>query len=189
MMTDKDFLLDLLQNYTRAVHRTISEMTLDALRWQPDAEANNIAVTMWHICRAFDVLAVRILDTQNPDSELWYLKGWSVRTGYDPRGLGTGGLGNLSGYSQEEVGQVPILPAADLLLYFDQVTKALQNRITSMPVEALYEPTGTWTPLNQTAYVFIRNFLMDAREHLGEIKAIWYMWDRRERAKDAPRLE
>jgi hypothetical protein len=30
---------------------------------------------------------------------------------------------------------------------------------------------------------------MDAREHLGEIKAIWYMWDRRERAKDAPRLK
>jgi hypothetical protein len=73
MMTDKDFLLDLLQNYIRAVHRTISDMTLDALRWQPDAEANNIAVTMWHICRAFDVLAVRILDTQPPDAELWYL--------------------------------------------------------------------------------------------------------------------
>jgi hypothetical protein len=183
MMTDKDFLLDLLQNYTRAVHRTISDMTLDALRWQPDAEANNIAVTMWHICRAFDVLTVRILDTQSPDSELWYLKGWCVRTGYDPRGLGTGGLGNLSGFTQEEVAQVPILPAADLLLYFDQVTKALQKKITPMPVEVLYEPAGTWTPLNQTAYVFIRNFLMDAREHLGEIKAIWYMWDRRERAK------
>ena len=35
--------------------------------------------------------------------------------------------------------------------------------------------TGTWTPLNQTAYVFIRTFLMDAREHPGEIKAILYM--------------
>ena len=32
--------------------------------------------------------------------------------------------------------------------------------------------TGTWTSLDQTAYVFIRNFLMDAREHPGEIKAI-----------------
>ena len=42
--------------------------------------------------------------------------------------------------------------------------------------------TGTWTPLDQTAYVSIRTFLMDAREHPGEIKAILYMWDRRVRA-------
>ena len=42
---------------------------------------------------------------------------------------------------------------------------------------------GTWTPLDQTAYVFIRNFQMDAHEHQGEIKAILYMWDRRVRAK------
>jgi len=181
MMTDKDILLDLLHSYTVSVHRTIRDLPLEALRWQPDAEANNIAQTMWHVSRAFDVLAVRILDTQPPDAERWYVDGWCNRTGYDPRGLGIGGLGNLGGYTREEVAQVPILSSVDLLRYFDQVSEALKQRMMTMPAEALYLPAATWAHFQQTAYVFIRNFLMDTREHLGEVKAIHAMWDRQMR--------
>lgn len=42
---------------------------------------------------------------------------------------------------------------------------------------------GTWTPLDQTAYVFIRTFQVDAHAQPGEIKATWYMWVCRVRAK------
>lgn len=182
MMTDKDILLDLLHHFVGVVDMTIRDLPQDALRWQPDGEANNIAVTVWHISRALDILAVRILDTQPPEAELWYTAGWSRQTGYDPRGLGIWGMGNLSGYTREEVAGVPILTSADLLRYLDQVSGALQRRIETMPTEALYEIAATWTPFQQTAYVWIRDFLMDTREHLGEIKAIRAMWKRQAQA-------
>lgn len=43
IMTDHEVLLDLLDTLGEAVHRAIDGMSLDCLRWHPDAEANNIS--------------------------------------------------------------------------------------------------------------------------------------------------
>src|SRR5688572_11470688 len=99
-MTDQEVLLDLLQNFIEALRRTIGDLSLEALRWQPGPEANNIAVTVWHVSRAFDLLKVRVLENEGSEAEQWFTEGWEARTGYDPRGIGIGGFGNLSGYTQ-----------------------------------------------------------------------------------------
>ncbi len=182
-MNDKEILLDILQSLAQRFHRTLDGASLPALGWQPDAEANNIAVTVWHVSRAFDLLQTRILEKQSPDAELWHTKGWAARTGYDPRGLGYGGFGNLAGYTQAEVAQVPILPADELLAYFDQTCKALRACLERLPSAALYEPAPGWPGQQQTAYTIIRNFLMDSLGHLGEIRAIKAMWERKTKAE------
>ncbi|MCP4538795.1 MAG: hypothetical protein GY832_16805 [Chloroflexi bacterium] len=178
-MTDKEILLDLLQDFAKRVNRVLDGMSLQALNWQPDAEANNIAVTVWHFSRAFDLLKVRVLENQLPDTELWYTQGWAAQTGYDPRGLGWGGFGNLAGYTRAQVKAIPILPADKLLEYFNQVYNALYGYLERMPSKALYQPAPGWTGEPQPAYLFIRNFMTDSREHLGEIKAIKAMWERK----------
>jgi len=178
-MGEKEILLDLLQNYTTWRHRTVGDLSLDELTWQPDPQANNIAVTVWHVSRAFDLLKVLILEDQPPEHELWFTNSWAEKTGYNPIGLGHAGFGNLAGYTLAQVAAVPVLPADDLLAYFDQASSALYNYLAGLPNEAIYQPIelsdGTTTP----AYTFIRNFLMDGREHLGEIKTIKAMWERR----------
>lgn len=181
VMNDKEILLDLLQDFAGRVHWVLDGMPLQALSWQPDAEANNIAVTVWHFSRAFDLLKVRLLESQPPDVELWHTRGWAARTGYDPRGLGWGGLGNLAGYTRAEVEAVPILPAGELLEYFDQVVEALHDYLERMPSAALYEPAPGWPGKQkpQTAYVCIRNFVLDSYQHLGEIMALKAMWERK----------
>jgi DinB family protein len=181
-MTSRDILLDLLQNYDRALHRTIQDLSLDALSWCPDAEANSIALTVWHVSRAFDVLSVHVLEKRPPEEELWHTRGWTAKTGYDPRGIGWDGVGNLAGYTQAEVAAVPILSASELLTYFDQASEVLRAHLSRMPLEDLQPPADGATEPEQPVYVWIRNFLMDAREHLGEIKAIKAMWERRMRA-------
>ncbi len=181
-MNDREILLDLLENFSKRIHRMLDGVSLPALGWQPDAEANNIAVTVWHVSRAFDLLQTRILENQTPDAELWYTKGWAARTGYDPRGLGWSGLGNLAGYTLAEVAQVPILPADELLAYFDQTCAALRACLERLPSAALYESAPGWPENPQTAYIFIRNFLMDSLGHLGEIKTIKEMWERKNKA-------
>ena len=184
-MTDKEVLLDLLQNFMEVLRGTISDLPLEALRWQPGPEANNIAVTVWHVSRAFDLLKVRALENQDSAAEQWFTAGWAVRTGYDPRGLGYGGFGNLAGYTQAEVAAVPILPAEELLAYFEEVANALYNYLQQMPAEALHQPPAGWAkPPYLSAYGWIRNFLLDSREHLGEIKAIKAMWERKVKRRE-----
>lgn len=157
-------------------------MPQSALLWQPDAEANNIAVTVWHVCRALDLLKVKIIENQPDPNQLWYSKGWAAKTNYDPTGLGFSGFGNLSGYSLEQVKKVPLLSAAELLEYFDQVYKALNDYLTNIKDEALEGTPIGWPSAAgvspQSIYIVLMMFLLDNREHLGEIKAIKAMWSR-----------
>ena len=178
-MTDREILLDLLSKLARMVHRTLEGLSLEQLRWQPDEEANNIAVTVWHFSRGFDVCKVRFFENQPAEEELWHRRGWAARTHYDPRGVGWGGYGNLVDYTRAEVDAVPILSAVDLLTYFDQVYEALYAYVSSVPTKALYQlaigrPAGALT-----TYEWLRNLLVDSYGHVGEIKAIKAMWDRR----------
>jgi hypothetical protein len=178
-MDGKELLLDLLHHYSAGMHRTLDGLPPDILKWQPDPQANNIALTVWHVSRALDVLKVFILQDQPPENELWFTCGWAEKTGYNPLGLGDCGFGNLAGYTLAEAAAVPVLPLEDLLAYFDQACGALSVHLADLPNEAIDRPVefagGTAIP----AYIFMRNFLMDAREHLGEIKAIKAMWQRR----------
>jgi hypothetical protein len=186
-MTAKDMILDLLETFREITHWTVKEMSSETLRWQPDEEANNIAVTVWHISRALDLLKVRVFENKPPEQELWHMEGWAARTRYDPRGLGWGGLGNLTGYTREEVEAVPILSLGNTLAYLDQVSEALGAYIEEMPADLLQTKPAGWpvdAPGNyapETVYQALRDFLVDCFEHLGEIRALRAMWERIER--------
>jgi len=182
-MNCKDVLVDILQHFGFGLHRTIKDLPKEALQWQPDSEANNIAVTVWHICRALDLLKVKILENQPDQNQLWFAMGWASRTNYDPRGLGIGGFGNLSGYTLDQVREVPILSAEEALEYFDQVHSALNDYLMNMNIEVLEQPPIGWPSTAgkspESVYIVLIMFLMDIREHLGEIKAIKAMWNRK----------
>jgi hypothetical protein len=177
--SDKDILTDMLQSFSHWVHKVLSEVSSDALYWQPDEDANNIAVTVWHFSRAFDILKIHVLENRPSEEELWFTQSWAELTGYDPRGLGWGGFGFLAEYTREEVEAVPILSADGLLKYFDQTADALCDYIQKVPSEDLYKPAMGWPDQSDTAYEWIRHFLMDSLGHLGEIRAINAMWERR----------
>ena len=42
----------------------------------------------------------------------WFRDGWMERAGYDPRGIGYGGFGLITGYTVAEMQAVPHLSAA-----------------------------------------------------------------------------
>ncbi|MEZ4870030.1 MAG: DinB family protein [Caldilineaceae bacterium] len=184
-MTDNEILLDLLTDFTGTLQWVIQDLPLVALYWQPDAEANTIGVTVWHIGRSFDVLKTRILQNLPHTAEIWHTGGWSTQTGYNPHGIGFAGWGTLARFTRAEVAAIPELTAAELLNYVEQSAAALQSYLATMPTEKLYQPPAGWlAPAESayqpvTAYHAIRAILMDTREHLGEIKALKAMWERR----------
>ena len=63
-MNAKDILLDLLDNFTGLTEWIIKDLAIEDLVWQPDSEANNVGVTMWHINRSFDLLKVQVMENR-----------------------------------------------------------------------------------------------------------------------------
>jgi ketosteroid isomerase-like protein len=170
-MTDLEVLADLVDDLTKGIHKVVTGLSVPELTWQPDAEGNSIGVTVWHISRGLDVLKVRFLEEQQALAEQWRTQGWGKHTGYDPRGIGTGGLGILSGYTQEEVAAIPVLTEEELLAYLDQVSDALRQYLLSLPEGALSRPT-LFVGERLTAYQVIKEIVLGCVGHLGEIEAL-----------------
>jgi DinB superfamily len=176
-MTGVEVLADLVAALVEGIHQAVTGLSREELTWRPDAEGNSIGVTVWHCSRGLDVLNVRFLEQQPAEAEQWHTQGWAEKTGYDPRGIGSGGLGMLSGYTQEEVAAIPVLPAAELLTYLDQVAEALRQHLRSMPEAALAQPSRV-AGGRQTAYQLIKEIVLGCVGHLGEIEALKAMQTR-----------
>ncbi|HEY0070495.1 MAG TPA: DinB family protein [Chloroflexia bacterium] len=177
-MTDKEVLVDLMNELGGDMRDQIGEMSVEELAWQPDPQANSIGVTVWHVARWLDVLSMRILHTGADIDELWHTQGWADKTGYDPRGIGASGLGNVTGYTVEEVAGIPQMSAPDLLAYLDSTIEAVNNRIDEMPDGALYEKVPG-IGKSRTAYGWIKLLMKGCMGHLGEIQTLKSIRERR----------
>jgi DinB superfamily len=170
-MNANELLADLVQTLAASLREELGELSPEALAWQPDPEGNGIGITVWHVSRWLDLLAVQILQARPAPEEQWHTRGWAARTGYDPRGIGYRGLGALTGYTWAEVEAVPPLPAADLLAYLDQAATALRDHLLALPTAALWQPApgGNGT---RTVYDYVKGPLLGAYGHIGEIAAL-----------------
>ena len=99
VLTGKDMLAGWLEDFARGVREEIAELSPEALAWRPREQSNSIGVTVWHCARWLDVIAIQALKSLPGDQEHWRTQGWAARTGYDPRGHGQAGLGNITGYA------------------------------------------------------------------------------------------
>lgn len=177
-MRDTELLADWINDINRGLLEEIKELSESQLRWQPDAEANNIGETVWHCARWLDVLNVQVLQNQPAESELWHTRGWRAKTGYDPRGIGRRGLGTLTGYSPQEVEALPKLSAAELTEYVEQVGSALREKVLGMSGAEL-ERTAPGLQTKASAYAWLKDILQGCFGHIGEIQALKAMQQRR----------
>jgi hypothetical protein len=176
MMNANDVLIDLLEDNRRRLHRLFDVISDDCLFWKPEADANNIAVTVWHMARIFDVFLAQARECAS-EEEQWFQHGWAHQTGYDPRGIGQNGWGMLTGYTQEEVAAMPQFTKEQLLGYLDDVYDTVKDYLEETPTEKLLtQAIGFGGKFTQ--YQCIQMALLDNVRHLGEIFAIHARRDR-----------
>jgi hypothetical protein len=138
---------------------------------------------VWHFTRWLDVISVRLLDGLDSDSELWFENGWAGKTDYDPRGLGEGGLGVLTGYTMVEVLEVPTLSAAQLIAYQRQVVMRLHPQLVKLDADALSGDAAGYEVMTARArvtgskdtYGWLKLILVGSFQHLGEVAALLAM--------------
>ena len=80
-------------------------------------------------------------------------------------------MGNITGYTWDEVLEIPALPAADLLAYLDQVVADLAAQLRAMTPEALLMVVPGITG-RRNPYQWVRPILQGCFGHLGEIEAM-----------------
>jgi hypothetical protein len=177
-MTDLDLLTQWLQDAHDQLAKEIQALPPEALNWQPDPEANSIGVTVWHVARWMDILAVQVFQAKPAEAEVWHTQGWRAHTGYDPRGKGQKGWGAITGYTQAEVKAIPLLSAQELLMYLGQAYAALREQILGLPLEALHQRAPGLT-YDMTLYDWAREEWQGFFGHVGEIQAIKAMWGRK----------
>lgn len=177
-MQGKEIVHDLLETQHKTVNSEFGELSEEALNWRPDGEGNSIGITIWHLARVADFVLTHRLEGRPVDEQRWFSEGWAAKTGYDPRGIGAGGMGILTGYSQEEVAALPPMSGAELLAYHNAVYAALLAHLGQLADEVLDGPVPG-EGQQRSVYFWFRVVLLDATRHLGEMQALKAMWGRR----------
>jgi hypothetical protein len=177
IMTDIEVLIDLLRDFMKNARNEIEGLSDEALAWRPDPGGNSIGMTAWHFARWMDVLGARILQDLPAEQEQWHLQGWAARTGYDPRGIGSRGLGTITGYTQEEAAAVPEMSAADLLAYLDQAYLVAEEQLKALPAGTLENPVPG-SAVQGSVYGWLKSLVRGFYGHIGEIQALKAMRER-----------
>lgn len=150
-----------------AVKRRLDGLTAEQFLWRPTPRSNHVGFVMWHCLRACDWQLGRVRGV-TADDEAWQTGGFRERTGYDPRGLGSRGLGIGTGFTLAMVDAVPV--TMELITdYTAAVAEAYVSHLASMTdadLDAVIAtPSGAAPVLAANAIeVALRQF----SQHMGE---------------------
>ena len=160
-MRDTELMAKWFEDVGARVREQLKGLDESALEWRADDRGNNVRETVWHMARWIDLLT-RVIDRTEPSTERWFADGWAQRTGYDPRGIGDDGLGVLTGYTFEEVLEIPRLSATELVRYLDSVVGPLAQRLRALPDDEAAARTVRR----------VTGILQGCLAHIGEIDAL-----------------
>jgi hypothetical protein len=177
VLTGSEVMIDCLDDNLRRLKRQMENVEADCLYWQPDAQANSIAVILWHMGRILDVFFHMLALGLPTEQQCWFRCGWAEQTGYDPRGIGRDGWGSLNDYTLEEVAAMPRYTETQLMGFIEGVYAALREFLCATPMEELALPSAGFEG-RYTRYQVIMMALMDNIRHLGEIRLTQSLWGR-----------
>jgi hypothetical protein len=176
-LTGNQVMVDYLNDNLRRLKRNLSGLTDDCLHWQADAQANSIAVTLWHIGRLLDVFFTQHVLGLPSNQDRWIAGGWAEKTGYGPRGIGRDGWGSLNEYTLEEVAAMPKFNLELLLNFIEEIYATVREYLLATPMINLAEAAPGFKG-QFTRYQVITMAMMDNVRHLGEILLIKALWER-----------
>lgn len=176
-LNGRDVMVDNLDDTLRRLRRDLDSVDEVCIHWKIDAEANSIALILWHMGRLMDVFFHQLALGKSPEETCWFRCGWADVTGYDPRGLGREGWGTLNGYTPDEVENIPDFSKAQGLGFIQDVYTDLRDYLKSCSMGELAQPAQGFDG-QFTHYQVISMALMDNIRHQGEIRLIQSLWER-----------
>ncbi|MFC1874372.1 DinB family protein [Chloroflexota bacterium] len=129
------------------------------MAWKPAPKANPIGFIFWHIMRVEDNI---FRGFQNKPS-IWESEKWYEKLGMDAKVSGTG-------FDEEQIDKVALLPLSDLAEYAQQVAKSAVDYLSSLEESDLERAPDPNRPKRTIAVTFRAFVISHGWWHDGEIK-------------------
>ncbi|MBI2886170.1 MAG: DinB family protein [Chloroflexi bacterium] len=153
------FILMTMEDLHRGFRSEVELLTPDQIYYRPTAEANSIALVLWHAAMTEDGLAQRVAHSEG---SIWEREEWHQRLGVGPKD-------SLGSFTTEQLGT--FRPAKEeLLLYCQKVwdtTPGLLGSLTEADLDHVPNPERARMTVGRT----IANILIGhCFWHLGDIR-------------------
>jgi hypothetical protein len=150
----------------------LRDLTAEQMVWRPAATANSIAFLAWHTPRTGDVYFCQRLMGK---PEVWFSQNWAGRIAVEAAGKGLRGLGMGTGFSDEQAGDMPLLPPEPYLAYIDAVAAEVDGYLAGLSPDALEQEVHAegWPDAKLIAVLFqALNHIHGHRGEVGYIKGL-----------------
>jgi hypothetical protein len=164
-------LVELADRVAVWARRCLERSTPESLHWRVDPDANTVAINVWHIARWWDFMGRVLYVAGAVEDQHWLRDGWIARTGYDPRGVGWGGFGLLTGYNAAEQRAVPRMDAASLAEYHATAIASLRAALARESASTLGR-TFHVIDRDRLRWDMVFSALLGGTKHLGECEWI-----------------
>jgi hypothetical protein len=171
MVSTSGLLVDGFGRVHEAVHAVLKGLSLEALTFRPDKEANPIGWLVWHLTRVQDDHVAEVAATE----QRWTAQGWDARFAlpFEPTATGYGQSGG-------DVGAVAV-EASLLLGYHNAVHAATVTYVRGLVDVDLDRVVDTrWDP-HVTLGVRLVSVLADDLQHVGQAAYLRGLFERRPR--------
>lgn len=166
----KSMLLDGFGRIDEGVSAVVDGLSLDDLRWRPDADANPLGWLVWHLTRQQDAQLAQVGDVK----PVWSSEGWREKFDppYPPNAHGYG-------MSSADVGQFTVADPS-LLTGYQSATRAAAEQIIGRLTGDDYVRIidESWDP-PVTIAARVYSVLEDAAKHLGQAEYVRGMIERK----------
>jgi hypothetical protein len=155
----RDVLLDGFARIDEGVSAVVDGLSLDDLRWRPDADANPLGWLVWHLTRQQDAQLAHLAGVK----AVWSAEGWREK-------LDLPYSSNAHGYgmSSEDVGKFSVSDPGLLTGYQSATRAAAAQIIEGFTADDYHRVIDeSWDP-PVTIAVRAYSVLEDAAKHLGQ---------------------
>lgn len=167
-MQARDAYISQFRTMTEEINRILEEMPETALHQRPGPSLNPVGWNYWHMLRIWDAALNGTILGRDSAEDTWHRGGFTERSGYNPDGKGTAGVGTGMGYSDAEVDEVQI-PLATIQEYQRQLQSETEEYLLNADDAELNRQVTSWlgeTPVSRIIEHAIRNGWM----HYGEMR-------------------
>lgn len=160
---------DLFGRVADALPALLEGLDADAVRWQPDPDANPIGWLAWHIGRCEDAQMADLAGQE----QVWTTGGWMRRFGLPYAAAAVG-----YGHSAEEVRAFRVRDVTLLTGYYADVHARTVEIVDGLTEDDLVRVLDRrWRP-PVTVGVRLVSIVNDVTQHLGQVAYVRGLWER-----------
>jgi uncharacterized damage-inducible protein DinB len=148
-----------LTEYSDELRKALDGLTPEERRFQPSPESHHIDFAVWHMARVEDNWVQRFAQRT---ATIWQREGWHEKLGLPEKDSG-------SGYTAEQVANLPAFDIDELMRYFDAVREATVRYLAGLEAQDLDQRPDAERRPDYTVGSMFSHVIVEESQHTGQV--------------------